>query len=104
MQVLPGTLELLVLKALIAGPKHGYSIMGWIQDSSGGLDLEEGALYPALHRMEERGWVEAEWGRSETNRRAKFYRLTARGRRQLAAKTSEWQRHVETIGRVLRAT
>lgn len=104
MQVLPGTLDLLVLKALIWGPRHGYAIMDWIQESSGGLDLEEGALYPALHRMEERGWLESEWGRSESNRRAKFYRLTARGRRQLGTKTSEWNRHVEAIARVLGAT
>lgn len=103
MQVIPGTLELLVLKALAWGPRHGYGIMGWIQESSGGLDLEEGALYPALHRMEERGWLASEWGRSESNRRAKFYRLTARGRRQLGAKTSEWNRHVEAIARVLAA-
>lgn len=104
MQVIPGTLELLVLKALVRGRRHGYGIMGWIQESSGGLDLEEGALYPALHRMEERGWLESEWGRSESNRRAKFYRITPRGRRQLAKKTSDWNRHVEAIGRVLRAT
>lgn len=104
MQVLPGTLELLVLKALIWEPRHGYGIMDWIQESSGGLDLEEGALYPALHRMEERGWLDSEWGRSESNRRAKFYRLTAPGRRQLGAKTSEWNRHVEAIARVLGAT
>lgn len=104
MQVIPGTLELLVLKALIWGPRHGYGIMAWVQDSSGGLDLEEGALYPALHRMEERGWLESEWGRSESNRRAKFYRITPRGRRQLVKKTTEWNRHVEAVGRVLRAT
>lgn len=104
MQVIPGTLELLILKALIRGPRHGYAIMTWIQDSSVELDLEEGALYPALHRLEERGLVVAEWGRSETNRRARFYRLTPKGRRQLTAKTAEWHRHVEAIGRVLEAT
>jgi DNA-binding PadR family transcriptional regulator len=78
--------------------------MAWIQESSGGLDLEEGALYPALHRMEERGWLESEWGRSDSNRRAKFYRLTRRGGRQLSAKTTEWRGHVAAIDRVLAAT
>lgn len=103
MQVLPGTLDLPVLKTLIWGPRLGYGIMERIQERSAGLDLEEGALHPALHRMEERGRLESEGGRSESNRRATFYRLTPRGRRPLTAKTAEWNRRVEAIARVLDA-
>lgn len=96
---------MLVLRALIWGPRHGYTIMRWIRDTSDdALQIEEGALYPALHRMQARGWIEAEWGISENNRRAKFYRLTAAGRRQLEAETENWQRVSTAVTRILRST
>lgn len=100
-----GTIELLVLKALSWGPLHGFSIARWVQDTANdALCLEEGSLYPALHRMEEKDWVVAEWGISEHKRRAKFYRLTARGRAQLAHETQDWWRYVDAVAHVLRAT
>ncbi len=101
--VVPGTLDLIVLKTLSWGPMHGYAVTRWIKDTTGGgLEIEEGALYPALHRLERRGLVEAEWGLSENNRRAKFYQLTADGRRELRAEVSTWERYVEAVGKVLR--
>ncbi len=82
MDLLQGTLDVLILKALSWGPLHGYAVVRWIgQRTEDALRIEEGALYPALHRMEQRGWIEAEWGVSENNRRAKFYRLTDEGKR-----------------------
>lgn len=100
-----GAIELLVLKALSWGPVHGFSIARWVQDSANdALCLEEGSLYPALHRMEEKDWVVAEWGLSEHKRRAKFYRLTPRGRTQLARETQDWWRYVDAVAQVLRAT
>jgi transcriptional regulator len=91
--LLPGTLGMLVLKALARGPRHGYAIAEWIQETSGDvLRVEEGALYPALHRLELRGLLSAEWGTSDNNRRAKYYDLTAAGRKQLAAETAQWRR------------
>jgi transcriptional regulator len=102
--LLPGTLEMMVLKTLTAGPRHGYAVMRRILDRSGDLlRVEEGSLYPALHRMERRGWIEAEWGQSESNRRAKFYSLTRRGRTELAAQTDSWQRMAGAIAQVMQA-
>ncbi|HEX9940623.1 MAG TPA: PadR family transcriptional regulator [Thermoanaerobaculia bacterium] len=104
MDLLQGTLDVLILKALSWGPLHGYAVVRWIaQRTDDALRIEEGALYPALHRMEERGWIEAEWGVSENNRRAKFYRLTAAGRRQLHAEAESWRRYAEAVGKVLQA-
>lgn len=103
--LLRGTLELLILKSLTGGPRHGYGVSEWLQTvTDGGLTLEEGTLYPALHRMERRALVEASWGLSENNRRAKFYALTPEGRRQLDAQTSAWQSHVAAVMRALEST
>jgi transcriptional regulator len=100
--LLQGTLVMLILKTLTAGPMHGYEIAQQIhQASEDALKIEEGSLYPALYRMEEQGWIEAEWGASENNRRAKFYSLTRAGRKQLAAETSNWERLCEAISRVM---
>lgn len=98
-----GTLDLLILKALTWGPRHGYAVTSWIRDTtSGELEVEDGALYQALHRLEARGWVAAEWGVSENNRKAKYYALTADGRRQLKVQASVWERYARAVGRVLR--
>ena len=103
--VLHGTLEALVLKTLTWGPRHGYGIVKWIEDATGGTVLvEEGTLYPALYRMERRGWIDAEWGTSELGRKAKFYRLTARGRKRLADETAEWARLSAAVSNVLLST
>ena len=103
--LLQGTLAMLILRALARGPLHGYEIAQRIQRSSEDvLKVEEGSLYPALYRMEEQGWIEAEWGLSELGRRAKFYRLTPKGRRHLAAQTAEWSRFAAAISRVLLET
>src|SRR5258705_12669093 len=89
--LLQGTLDVLVLKTLSWGPRHGYAVARWLQQITDDvLQIEEGSLYPALHRLERRGWVESEWGVSENNRRAKFYRVTAEGRRQRQAESSTW--------------
>jgi len=102
--VLQGTLDMLVLKALTWGPMHGYSILGWLrQTTDGELRIEDAALYPALHRMEARRLIDAEWGLSENNRKAKFYRLTTRGRRELRAESESWSRYVAVIGKVMTA-
>ena len=91
--LLQGTLELLVLKTLSWGPMHGYGIASWIESATGDvLRVEEGSLYPALYRMTKKGWIKGAWGTSENNRRAKFYSLTAEGRRQLLEQTTGWQR------------
>ena len=96
--ILRGTLDLLVLKALSWGPAHGYGVARWIEWASGDvLQVGEGSLYPALHRLEERGWIGAEWGVSENNRRAKFYALTRRGREQLVAETASWRRFATAV-------
>jgi transcriptional regulator len=98
-----GTLDLLVLRALAAGPRHGYGILLQIHDASNNLlRIEEGSLYPALHRLETGGLLKAEWMMSGNNRRAKYYGLTAKGRRQLAEEERNWQRVVEGVSRVLR--
>jgi transcriptional regulator len=97
-----GTLDMLVLKVLARGPMHGYGVARQIQRSSDEvLKIEEGSLYPALYRMERRGWIEWEWGPSETNRRAKYYRLTRAGRRQLEAEASSWAVFSRAVGRVM---
>jgi transcriptional regulator len=102
--LLQGTLELLILKALTWNPAHGYGIARWIEVATDdALRVEEGSLYPALHRMAAKGWIESEWGVSENNRRAKFYRMTPKGRRQLAEKTRGWQKMVETVAKALAA-
>jgi transcriptional regulator len=102
--LLQGTLDVLILKALTWGPLHGYAVVRWIERTTEDvLRIEEGALYPALHRMERRGWIEAEWGMSEKNRKAKFYRLTDPGRRALNAESETWQRYAQAVGKVLQA-
>ncbi|HET7552131.1 MAG TPA: PadR family transcriptional regulator [Gemmatimonadaceae bacterium] len=103
--LLQGTLDLLVLKTLSWGPAHGYAIARWIQQLTGQvLDVGEGSLYPALHRLEERGLVKSEWQLSPNNRRAKFYQLTTRGRQQLRTETATWTEFVDAVGKVLRTT
>ena len=100
--LLKGTLDLLILKALTFGSRHGYGIARWLEESSRDLlHIEEGSLYPALSRMEKRGWIGSEWGSSETNRRAKYYRLTPSGRRQLSSQAKGWERLVEAMSMVL---
>jgi PadR family transcriptional regulator PadR len=104
-ELLHGTLDTLVLKTLAAGRRHGYAIAQSIEEATEGVVIvEEGSLYPALYRMERKGWLDAEWGVSELGRRAKFYRLTVRGRKQLSAQTSEWTRFAAAISRVLLTT
>ena len=103
--LLQGTGDLLILKTLSWGPAHGYAIARWIQQLTGEvLSIGEGSLYPALHRLEERGWVASEWRISEHNRRAKVYRLTAQGRAHLRAEADTWGRFVDAVGKVLAAT
>jgi transcriptional regulator len=97
-----GTLDLLILKALSTGEKHGYATTEWIQRvTEGRLLVEEGTLYPALHRLERRGWIAAEWGLSENNRRAKYYTLTANGRKRLASEQSVWRSYSDAIEKAL---
>jgi PadR family transcriptional regulator PadR len=104
MELWKGTLDSLVLKTLSGGPMHGYAVTRWIREQSDGtLAVEDAALYQSLHRMERRGWVESEWGRSENNRRAKYYRITPRGRRELKEQTGEIRRYVGALFRVLEA-
>lgn len=99
-----GTLDFLILRTLSWGEMHGYAVARWIFDASGEeLQIEEGTLYPALHRLEMKGWVEAEWGLSENNRRAKFYRLTAAGRAELTERIRSWSRFTAAVDRVVRA-
>ena len=101
--LLQGTLDLLILRTLQGEPMHGWAISERIQQiSQDVLQVHQGSLYPALHRLEHRGWIEAEWGISELGRRAKFYRLTASGRRQLAVEASEWERMTTAINRVMK--
>jgi len=103
LDLLQGTLDLLILKALQLGPSHGYGVSVLIRQMSREvLQVEQGSLYPALYRLEERGWIASEWGTSENNRKAKFYRLTTSGRKQLAQEASEWQRLSTAINRVLK--
>ncbi|MDQ3068901.1 MAG: PadR family transcriptional regulator [Acidobacteriota bacterium] len=101
--LLPGTLDLLILRTLRTEQMHGWAIAERIQQiSEDVLQINQGSLYPALHRLEHQGWIEAEWAVSELGRRAKYYRLTASGRRQLAVEAGEWDRMSEAIGRVMK--
>lgn len=103
-RLLQGTLDVLVLKALVWGPRHGYGVASWIRATTDeGLKVEEGALYTALHRLERRGMLESEWGLSENNRRAKYYELTEAGRRELRQATQDWTAYAEAVFKVLRA-
>lgn len=102
--LLQGTLDMMVLKALKRGAMHGYDVAEFIFSTSGDvLKVEEGALYPALHRLELKGWIEGEWGLSANNRRAKFYRLTAAGRRQLESERVNWMKMAGAVARVMEA-
>ena len=104
LDLLQGTLDVLVLRALSWAPMHGYAVARFIhQGSDRTFDVLDGALYTALHRMEERGWVESEWGISEKGKRAKFYRLTTAGRRALRSETASWNNDVAAVARVMRA-
>ncbi|MGO4213717.1 PadR family transcriptional regulator [Terriglobus sp. 2YAB30_2] len=101
-EILQGTLDLLILRTLILGPAHGHTIARSIESTSeNALEVEQGSLYPALHRLEDRGLVSSEWGVSDSNRKAKFYRLTAKGRKELAAATGRWRRMTRAIGLIL---
>ena len=103
-ELLPGTLYMMVLRTLAAGPLHGYAIARRIKDASrGGLEIEDGSLYPALNRMLVKGWLKAEWGTSENNRRARFYRLTPEGRRQLEQETTDFDQLIKSIQLVMRS-
>jgi PadR family transcriptional regulator PadR len=103
--LLPGTLDLLILKAVSLGKLHGYGVLLRLQQISGGaLQVQQGALYPALYRLEHQGLIESEWGTSENNRRAKFYRLTATGKARLGDEVATWNRLVEAIAMALRTT
>lgn len=102
MTLVQGTLDVLVLQALALEPRHGYAVAEWIRRTSGGdFEIEDGALYTALHRMARRGWLSATWGVSENNRRAKYYALTPEGERALAEATDEWTRYADAMARVL---
>ena len=104
LNLLQGTLDLLVLKALVFGPRHGYEIARWVRGiTEGALEIDDGALYTSLHRMAKRGWVAAEWGVTDSNRRARYYSLTREGRRQLNAETRHWTEYAEAVFKVLRA-
>ncbi len=104
LELLQGTLDLLILRTLIFGPQHGQGIARAIQQTSADeLLVEHGALYPALQRLEDRGWIAAEWGTSTNNRKARFYKLTAAGRKQLLKETNKWRRLAAAIGRILGA-
>jgi len=99
-----GTLDLLILKALKWGLMHGYAIGRWIRETGGGtLQVEEGALYPALHRLQKAGLLDVDWGQSETGRQAKFYTLTGKGKKHLTAETERWSQHVSAVEAVLSA-
>jgi transcriptional regulator len=101
-EMVQGTLDMLILRTLVMGPAHGHTIAHVIEHTSDNvLEVEQGSLYPALHRLEDRGWLAAYWGLSENNRKAKFYKLTPAGRKQLVAEASRWQQMVEAIGRVM---
>ena len=103
--LLGGTLDMLVLKTLMSGPHHGFAIALSIATRSDEVLLvEEGSLYPALHRLEDRGWISSEWGVSDNNRRAKFYSLTAKGRRELTRELDRWRQLVAAVGRVVEAS
>jgi transcriptional regulator len=101
-ELLHGTLDALILKTLAWGPRHGYAIAQWIESTSDdALRIEQGSLYPALYRLERKGWIESEWGLSETKRQVKLYRLTSAGRKRLAVETEQWERFAEGVARIL---
>jgi PadR family transcriptional regulator PadR len=103
-ELLQGTLAILILKALLAGSTHGYGIARWVETTTeDALRIEEGSLYPALRRLEDKGWVTSEWGLSENNRRARFYTITNAGRARLRSEAAQWVRHADAIAQVLRA-
>ncbi len=105
LELVRGTFDLLILKTLSWGPQHGLGVLRWIEDvTHNRLQIEEGALYPALHRLEQRGWVDATWRVTDNNRKARYYRLTPRGRKQLVAEESRWERYTEAVAMVLTAT
>lgn len=100
--LLKGTVDLLILQSLRQGPQHGYDVSRWVRERTDGvLAVEDAALYQALHRLEARGLIESEWGLSENNRRAKYYQLTAEGRRELRAEVSQWRRYAEAVFKVI---
>jgi PadR family transcriptional regulator, regulatory protein PadR len=102
LQLLQGTLDVLVLKTVSWGPRHGYEIARWIKDTTDAeLQVEDRALYVSLHRMEERGWLESQWGLTENNRKAKYYQLTTEGRKQLATQADRWARYAAAVFKVL---
>jgi PadR family transcriptional regulator, regulatory protein PadR len=102
-ELLQGTLDMLILKTLQWGPQHGYGISQTIRNNSGEvLHVETGSLYPALHRLERQGWVKSEWGGSESKQRARFYRITASGKKQLASDHNRWERIVDAVGLIMR--
>ena len=104
LEVLQGTLDMLILKAVSLGPLHGYGVLLRIQQISGErLKIEQGSLYPALYRLEHQGWIRSEWGESENKRKAKYYQLTASGRRRLEAETVKWNEMADIIGAILKA-
>lgn len=104
MELIKGTLDILILKTLSWGPMHGYAVSRWVRETTEEeLTVEEGALYPALRRLEKKGWLAAEWGETETGRDARFYTLTEAGRNQLRAEVGTWQRYVAAMARVLEA-
>jgi PadR family transcriptional regulator, regulatory protein PadR len=103
--ILKGALDVLILKALSWGPMHGYDVSYWIRSvTDEALELQEGVLYPALHRLERKGWIDSEWGVSENNRRAKYYALTRLGQKQLQRELSTWDRFAKAVGKVVDAT
>ncbi len=103
--LLQGTLDVLILKALQGGPRHGYAVSSWIRETTGGVfEIEDGALYTALHRMEKREWLSAVWGVSDTNRRVKTYSLTSGGREQLETRTHIWNEYAEAVAKVLQSS
>src|SRR5688572_33221865 len=104
MNLLQGTLDLLVLKALVFGPRHGYQVARWVRETTdGALEVDDGALYTSLHRLEKRGWVESEWGVTEANRRAKYYSLTRAGRKQMATEAGAGSRYAGAVVKGLQA-
>jgi transcriptional regulator len=103
LEILRGTLDVILLRALTPGPSHGYTISRWIRERTDDqMTIEEGALYPALHRLERKGWVESTWGYSENNRKAKYYRLTAAGKRRLRIETESWEQYSRLVSRILK--
>lgn len=103
--ILKGTMDLLILKALSWGPMHGYGVSHWIREvTTATFDLQEGVLYPALHRLEHKGWIDSGWGISDNNRQAKYYALTPLGRKQLRRELSTWARFAAAVGKIVNAT